>query len=225
MKEKNRSITLRHRLIRDSDRSTHKLYSRLKSFSCWGRKFQRKWIRSDPTSNGWGIRSAKNKTIKSTWHLEATARTWCNVIFYPSCGEPWTLRFTHVVTPDTFIKIHHGYLLGVRHISVASSTHFVYKLSPFKCAANQGSNCEKSIGRVSNTAGTNGLKGGGSQWNEQGNWGVKPPNPRQFQPCCKPSSYLRCRSYYCCGTMVSPARKLLATLIYHIVHSGFYKHI
>ena len=36
---------------------------------------------------------------------------------------------------------------------------------------------------VSNKAGTKGL--GGSQWNEQENWGVKPPNPRQFEPCIR----------------------------------------
>ena len=35
-------------------------------------------------------------------------------------------------------------------------------------------------GRVSNTAGTKGL--GGPQWNEQGNWRVKPPSPVNSNP-------------------------------------------
>ena len=26
-------------------------------------------------------------------------------------------------------------------------------------------------------------RGWGSQWNEQGNWGIEPPTPRQFEPC------------------------------------------
>ena len=60
---------------------------------------------------------------------------------------------------------------------------------------NQGSNCEKWTGGVSNTVGTKKLGGlGGLQWNDQGNWGVKPPQPpRQFEPWIQFHSHFECQ--------------------------------
>ena len=55
--------------------------------------------------------------------------------------------------------------LGFRLVTIGTTTARVAQVWA------QGSNCGKWTGGFSNTAG---IKGLGSQWNEQGNWGIKP---------------------------------------------------
>ena len=68
-------------------------------------------------------------------------------------------------------------------LQIIYNYNYNYNLISLCHACKQGSNCEKWTGRVSNIAGTKGLGGHNGKNRGTGGRGVKPPTPRQFEPC------------------------------------------